>query len=129
MKSHANKAIALSGGAVILVLTVGFGGADLSPNGATTTRSSSIAPAFRPPRLPQDVSLSTQLDKVMAGVLGGTRPVGQAHAGGPPCVTDSPDPCLPIIDDTANAPSPPRVTTMCRPAGIFGQHCYRRLLP
>lgn len=107
MKTQAKKAIALAGGAAILVLAVGFGGGDLSPNGATTTRSSSIALAFRSP--PQ---------------------VGQAHAGGPTCVTDSTNPCPPpVVDDSANAPSPLRTQTICRPAGKFGQHCYRRLVP
>ncbi|WP_236054765.1 MerR family DNA-binding transcriptional regulator [Mycobacterium sp. SM1] len=56
MKSHAKKAIALSGGAAILVLGVGFGGGDLSPSRGTTTRSSSIALTFRSPLPPQEHS-------------------------------------------------------------------------
>lgn len=129
MKSQATKAIALSGGAAILVLAVGFGGGDPSPNSATTTRSPSIALVFGPPLLSPAVSLSAHLAEVVARVASRSGPVGQAHAGGPTCVTDSTNPCPPEVGDSANLPSPPRTTTMCRPAGIFGQHCYRRLLP
>ncbi len=129
MKYQATKAFTLSGGAAILVLAIGFGGHELSPSGTTTRGSSTIAPAFRPPMLPQDVSLSKHLEEVVARAVSGAGPMGRAHEGGPPCVTDSTNPCPPVVDDSANWPSPPRTQTFCRPAGTFGQHCYRRLLP
>ena len=129
MKSQVKKTIALSGSAAILVLAVGFSDGNLSPNGATTTRSASIALAFRPPLLPQDLSLTAHLAEVIARVTSGTGPVGQAHAGGPTCVTDSTNQCPPALDESVNPPSPPRTQRVCRPAGMFGQHCYQRLLP
>lgn len=43
MKSQATKALALCGGAAILVIALGLGGGDLSPTGAPATHSSSIA--------------------------------------------------------------------------------------
>lgn len=103
MKSQATKALVLCGGAAILVIAFGAGGGDLSPNGATTTHSSSIALAFQSPFL-----------------------VGQAHAGDPPCGTDSTNPCPQVAGDVAQAPSPPPMQTVCVPAGRAGQHCYRR---
>lgn len=129
MKSQATKAIALSGSAAILVLAVGFGSGDLSPNGATTTRSSSTATAFRPPVLKQDVSLSEHLKEVIASDVGGAKLLGQAHADDPPCVTDSTNPCPPQRGELAISPSPRRTQTICSPAGMAGQHCYRQLLP
>ena len=129
MKSQVKKAITLSGGAAILVLAVAFGGGDLSPSGTTIRGSSSIAPAFRPAVLTQDVSLSEHFKKVIASAVGGGKLLGQAYADDPPCVTDSTTPCPPQRGDLANSPSPPRTQTICRPAGIFGQHCYRRLVP
>lgn len=129
MKSQVTQAIALSGGAAILVLAVGVGGGDLSPNGATTTRTSSIAQTFRPPSLPPDVALSAHLGEVVPSAVGSAEPVGQAHAGGPTCGTDSTNPCPPALDGSVNSPSPPRTKTVCRPAGMAGQHCYRQLLP
>src|SRR5581483_2361167 len=123
------KAITLSGGAAILVSAVGFGGNELSPISTTTRSSSTIAAAFRPPMFPQNVSLSKHLDEVVARAVSGVGPMGRAHEGGPPCVADSTNPCPPVVDDSANGPTPPRTQTFCRPAGTFGQHCYRRLLP
>ena len=106
MKSQVNKAITLSGGAAALVLAVAFGGGDLSPNGATNTRSSSIALAF-----------------------GSPFQVGRAHAGDPPCIADSTNRCPQVAGDVTNLPSPPRTQRVCQPAGMFGQHCYYRSLP
>lgn len=106
MKSQVTKAIALSGGAASLVLALAFAGGDLSPNGATNTLSSSIELAFGSPLL-----------------------VGQAHAGDPPCITDSTNPCPQVAGDVTASPSPPRTQRVCQPAGMFGQHCYYRLLP
>jgi hypothetical protein len=59
MKSQAKKAIALSSGAGILVLAVGFSDGGLLPSGTTTTTTPSfgIAPASRPPPLSQDLAL------------------------------------------------------------------------
>lgn len=113
MKSQATKAITLSGGTAILVLAVGVGVGDLSPNGATTTRSSSIAQEFRPPPLPSDVSLSARLGEVLSSSGGSVEPVGQAHPGDPTSV---------------KSPSPPRTQMVCRPVLKFGQHCYNQLL-
>lgn len=130
MKSQAKKAIALSGGAAILVLAVGFGG-DLPPRPTTTTattHTSSIALAFRSQLLSQDVSYSTHLGDVTANVVAGPDLVGQAPTGGPPCVSDSTNPCPPAVGDSSKLPRPPRTRTVCRPAGIFGQHCFRRIV-
>ena len=101
MKSQVTKAITLSGGAAILALAVAFAGGDLSPNGATNTRSSSIALAFG----------------------------SSLHAGDPPCITDSINPCPQVADGVTPLPSPPRTHRVCQPLGRYGQHCYNRLLP
>ncbi len=61
----------------------------------------------------------------------GTTPTGSssialAYAGEPPCITDSTNPCPQVAGDVTNSPSPPPMQIICRPAGTFGQHCYRR---
>jgi hypothetical protein len=66
---------------------------------------------------------------VLAGAVGGGDLLAQAHAQGPQCVTNPTVQCAPPAPESANTPnqpgqqSPPRV--FCKPAGTFGQHCYR----
>lgn len=192
MKSQAKKAIAVSSGAAILVLAVGFGDGRLLPSGTTTTTttpSSSIAPASRPPPLPLDLSLSEHPEDasrygqtrktgqkimsarqhaetadrkrprnraslvvpnlapraviadvsapVLAGAVGDVDLPEQARADNPPCGADPTNPCSPPVDVSADSPSrpqpqitsPPRTQIICQPAGIFGQFCYRRIMP
>lgn len=129
MKSQATKGIALSASAAILALTVGFGTCYSPLDGVTTAHSSSIAAASRPPVLTPDVSFPKPLGEVIASGVGGGELLGHAKAGDPPCVTGSTNPCPPQRGEVANSPRAPRTQTICQPAGLFGQHCYRRFLP
>jgi hypothetical protein len=76
MKSQAKKTIAVSSGAAILVLAVGFSDGGLLPSATTTTTtpSSRITPASRPPPLPLDLSLSEHPE--------GASRYGQTHITG-----------------------------------------------
>jgi hypothetical protein len=111
MKSQAKKAITLSGGAAILVLTIGFGGSDLLTSDAS-------AP-------------------VITSALGAAHLPGQALADDPPCIAVPTDPCPPPMDVSANAPNrpppqppnPPHTQIFCQPAGAVGAFCYRRIVP
>lgn len=159
MKLQAKQAITLSGATAILLLAVGFEGGDLSPSDTTPTRSSRIAPTFRSWLVPSDVSLSSgqraefpdrlqprngalpAVPKLPQGAViadatsltasagAGVDLLGQANADDPPCVVDPANPCPPAVGSSANSPSPRRTQTTCRPAGIFGQHCFRRIVP
>lgn len=99
MKSQTKSAIAPSVGAALVALAVGFWGGDLLSRDTTTTIRSPVA---------------------------GAELLGQARTDNRPCVADPTNLCLPAVGDSAESPGSPRMQTMCRPAGIFGQHCFRR---
>ncbi|BCQ09510.1 hypothetical protein JMUB5695_02954 [Mycobacterium heckeshornense] len=69
---------------------------------------------------------------VLAGAVGGTGLVAQAHANTPQCVADTTDPCPPV-GGSANpqnqlrqqSADQPREHVVCQPAGKVGAFCYR----
>lgn len=77
-------------------------------------------PRRRPAHLAVIVGAATV---VILGAVGGAELPGQDRASGPPCVGTATDPCPPPVEGSADLPSG---QVFCHPAGIFGQHCYRR---
>ena len=62
------------------------------------------------------------------GGLGGAGLVGQAHADDPPCLAGAADPCL-VGAPRSDPPPQRRTQTVCRPAGMAGQHCFQQRVP
>lgn len=83
---------------------------------------------MEPGKLVQRAGLAAAGMLAIVSGIGGAALLGQARADEPACVAGAADPCL--VDAPRPDPQPQRRTqTVCRPAGMAGQHCFQQRVP